>query len=290
MSNKLPVYCIDNFKSENGKEKGFYIETFKHHLSKHEFITKPHKHDFYLIILFTQGSGKHFIDFEEYEIAPNTLFFLKPGQVHSWELSEDIEGYILFHDEEFLLLSPETERDIYQILAYSLNHSPLYTLSNTEQFVSLYQNMLEESVATKKYKRSYIMHLMGIMYIQMGRMMNTSEYASLPIKNNYIRNLELLIDKNFKTWKTPSDYSAHLNISTAHLNSLSQNEFGKSTRQLINDRIILEAKRLLTYSNLQIKQVGDELNFNDISYFIRFFKKQTGDTPEKFRKAIQNSI
>lgn len=287
MANKLPVYCIDNFKSEKGDEKGFYIETFRHHLSKHDFITAPHKHDFYLIILFTQGTGKHYIDFEEYPIHEGAMFFLKPGQVHSWELSEDIEGYILFHDKDFLLLSPETERDIYQILAHSLSHPPIYSIPNPENIIHLYKKMLEEATSNLSFKRSYIMHLLGQMYIQLGRLISLESNNNNVVKNDYIRNLELLIDKHYKQWKTPSDYSSQLNISTAHLNSLSQNAFGKSTRQLINDRIILEAKRLLTYSNLQIKQIGDELNFNDISYFIRFFRKQTGLTPEKFRKNIK---
>lgn len=285
MTDKLPIYCIDNFDAPQDKEKGFYIETFSTHLQKHEFITKPHKHDFYLIILFTKGSGKHFIDFEEFPIEEGSIFFLKPGQVHSWELSDDIDGYILFHDKEFLLLSPETERDIYQILAYSLSHPPLFNLDDCKIFEKQYERMLEEMEANLPYKRSYLRHLLSQMYICLGRLM---EQTTLPeiTKNDYIKTLEQLIDQRFKEWKTPSDYSEELNITTAHLNSLCQRAFGKSTRQLINDRIILEAKRLLTYSSMQIKQVGDELNYQDISYFIRFFRKQTGITPEKFRKTI----
>lgn len=69
----------------------------KGHLkSSHKHIEKPHRHDFYVTVLFTHGSGVHEIDFQSYDVQPGSLFFLSPGQIHSWELSDDTEGYIFF--------------------------------------------------------------------------------------------------------------------------------------------------------------------------------------------------
>nr|WP_305051013.1 AraC family ligand binding domain-containing protein [Elizabethkingia bruuniana] len=82
---------------ENNASSGFYFNTMKGHLkSSHKHIEKPHRHDFYVTVLFTQGSGVHEIDFQSYDVQAGSLFFLSPGQIHSWELSDDTDGYIFF--------------------------------------------------------------------------------------------------------------------------------------------------------------------------------------------------
>ena len=96
---KHPVYNIQNFKADLSK-KELYINTFKNHLKAHSFIEKPHRHNFYLLVLFTNGTGKHEIDFAKYEIKPGSLFVLQPGQIHNWQLSADIDGYIFFYSQE----------------------------------------------------------------------------------------------------------------------------------------------------------------------------------------------
>ena len=82
---KLPVYQIKKFNCHSD-ENDLYFNDFKSHLIDHDFIENSHSHNFYLLVLFTKGSGFHTIDFDTYEIQPNSLFVLKPGQVHSWQL------------------------------------------------------------------------------------------------------------------------------------------------------------------------------------------------------------
>ena len=96
MSKKLPIYSITEFQSAP-HENDFYANHVNLHVKEHHFTKLPHKHDFYLIILFTKGSGKHEVDFETFQVEPGTLFILKPGEMHYWELSNDIDGYVFFH-------------------------------------------------------------------------------------------------------------------------------------------------------------------------------------------------
>ena len=101
MKNKdIPVFNIDEFGQHHHDEE-FYANTISLHLKHHHFVNTPHKHDFFLTMIFTKGKGIHEIDFVKYKINPGNIFMMLPGQTHSWTLSRDIEGYIFFHTKEF---------------------------------------------------------------------------------------------------------------------------------------------------------------------------------------------
>src|SRR3954467_5840636 len=95
-----PVYGLKQFQKV--EEQGdFYANTLREHLKIHTFVNLPHKHDFYLVVLITRGSGSHEIDFIKYTAKPGMLFLMQPGQMHHWQFSKDIEGYVFFHTRTF---------------------------------------------------------------------------------------------------------------------------------------------------------------------------------------------
>ena len=93
-NNDISVLNINLFQPE-AKRSDFYFNTLKEHLLKsHKHTEKPHRHDFYACKIFTKGNGIHEIDFQKYDVSAGSLFFMSPGQVHSWQLSEDTDGFI----------------------------------------------------------------------------------------------------------------------------------------------------------------------------------------------------
>jgi len=89
---KLPVFNIINFDDYNDCmrfEDNFYVRKFSEHIKENQFIEKPHGHNFFLMLIITEGSGKHIIDFTEYEVSAGSIFILSPGQIHQWILSQD---------------------------------------------------------------------------------------------------------------------------------------------------------------------------------------------------------
>ena len=86
--------------------------------------------------------------------------------------------------------------------------------------------------------------------------------------------------------KLPKEYARLLYITPNHLNAVTQDVLGVTAGDIIRERIVLEAKRLLTNADMDVNQIADDLNFQDNSYFTRFFKKYVGVTPEQFRKTI----
>src|ERR1700744_5550021 len=128
----FPVYDIDNF-SYGGTESDFYANTFPEHLKHHaHLILAPHRQAFYASVLFTKGSGIHEIDFNSYDIVPGSVFMLFPGQVHTWEVSKDIDGYIFFHDEEFYNLNFTREKGENYPFFSSAENTPLIVLKDGE--------------------------------------------------------------------------------------------------------------------------------------------------------------
>lgn len=103
-----------------------------------------------------------------------------------------------------------------------------------------------------------------------------------------LKSFQHLIDKHFRTIKLPKEYAEFLYVTPNHLNALCQDLLGKTAGDLIRDRVLLEAKRLLTNADLTVTEVAYDLNFQDNSYFNRFFKKNVGVTPDDFRKNFIN--
>ena len=101
-----------------------------------------------------------------------------------------------------------------------------------------------------------------------------------------VSNFKKLVEKHFRTYSLPKEYARLLYITPNHLNAISQDVLGKSAGDVIRDRIVLEAKRLLTNAKMDVSEIAYDLNFQDNSYFTRFFKKYVGTTPDQFRKTI----
>lgn len=284
---KLPVYQIKKFNCQND-ENDLYFNDFKSHLINHDFIENSHSHNFYLLVLFTKGSGFHTIDFDTYEIQPNSLFVLKPGQVHSWQLSEDIEGYIAFYSQEIY--------NVYfgwkQIDEYSfyrnINNSPEMILNELQsQEISNYFNLLLAENRKSEFKKiDKLLNLLDIIHIELARIYESMQNHNIHPYNLKVKELEVLVNQYFKTEKSPSFYAGKMNMSLKHLNRICKNVLDITLTDFIYNKVMLESKRLLSTNTLSISEVANEMGFENYSYFTKVFKKYTNLTPQDFKKLV----
>jgi AraC family transcriptional activator of pobA len=280
---RLQIYKIQHFEHAN-HESDFYANDFVSHITHHHFATTPHKHDFYLTVLFTKGTGTHEIDFNTYDIRPGSVFMMLPGQMHNWKTSKNTDGYVFFHTKDFydtgFTKTGVNDFPFFQ----SLQNPPLVELdtSGIKKLAPLFKELVVEHTQQQDLKTEKIHTLINLIYIELSRLY--SDNIKIPNESylSKIRMLENFIDKNFKTKKYPHEYAELMNLSEKHLNRMSKSCLNKTTTDLIADRIILEAKRLLTHSTQTISEVAGELGYDDNSYFSRFFKKHAGETPVQF--------
>ncbi|GAB3204320.1 AraC-like DNA-binding protein [Pontibacter aydingkolensis] len=283
----LPIYQIQDYNAQDQKEHYFYYSSFSAHLQEHLFIRRPHKHNFYIILFITQGSGKHTIDFTEYEVKPYTVFFLVPGQVHSWQLSDNVDGFIIFFTQEFYAKA-YPDRKLYSFPFFNtMLHRPILSISPEENalLMPVLQNIAQEHNTSRFMKEVMLSRLLDVLLIELTRICRHTE-CSTAFKGNehtLLQNLERLIDLHHKEHLPVRFYADCLHVTTKHLNEICKRSLGKTTIELIQFRTLLEAKRLLVHSDLTSSRIAAELGYTDNAYFFRFFKKHTGLTPEQFR-------
>jgi AraC family transcriptional activator of pobA len=284
----LPVFHIQDFDLPQQKATDFYLSTFEEHLSRHTFIQKPHKHDFYIVLLISNGSGTHTIDFVTYEVKPGAVFFLRPGQVHAWQLSGNCSGYILFFSTDFYLLGFPQKKLLHYPFFNPLLQPVIYLAEEAANSIfSLFHELAEEHQNRKWRHTDVLRNLTDNLLIFCTRYYQQQHQAVLPTTGHYhiLQQLEELIELHFREHKPVSFYAEKLHLTLRQLNDNCRQSLGKTTSELIQERVILEARRLLLHSGLTITQIGAELGYFDNSYFSRFYRKNTGESPEQFRTA-----
>jgi len=289
----LPVYDIDNF-SFGGDENDFYINKFSTHLSQYKHaVFAPHGHSFYVSLLFTKGSGMHEIDFNVYKVKPGIAHVLSPGQVHNWKLSDDIEGYVIFHTADFYNLNYVNEKlENFPFFSCTQN-SPVITIPHDYcgKLENFFKEISGDYHSDKLMKYQKICSMLNVLYIELSRL-----YLSpgVMVKQNHsnlrkFKKLEGLINSHYKKIKYPSDYAEMMHMSAKNLNRISKLSLNKTITELIAARIVLEAKRMLMHSTHTVSQIADELGYYENSYFFRMFKKNTGQTPLEFLKKFRKN-
>lgn len=285
---KYPVYTIQRFNC-NSVNSDFYINTFKNHLVTHSFVEEPHRHDFYVLVFFTAGSGSHEVDFDRFKVQAGSLFVLQPGQMHHWDLSEDVDGYVVFFSQEMYNLY-FGQKDIESFPYYfSVNTKSEIVLTDQESvsLQPLFKMMLAESVENKIFKQDKILNLLDIIHIELARKYNETIVPEVHSYNSKIKQFGQLLEAKFISQKAASFYADSLNISLKHLNRICNEIVHKTTTQVITERIILEAKRMLMDRSLAVNEIASKLGYDDYSYFVRLFKKNTEMTPKQFRLSKQ---
>ena len=241
-----------------------------------------HRHAYYFILLVEKATGTHAIDFVSHKVSNSSVFLLRPGQVHELTLKANSTGYLI-----------EFNPDLYP----SRNSKPYYTPASRNHSgafhpgVGTYKRL--HTVATSIWREysdkeegyiEIIQANLGIFFIELGRLAhkNTGTQA-YDYTQQRLDELSGLIEKHITTHKSVSWYADTMNLSPYQLNAITKTTVGKTCSAVIDEYIILESKRQLLATTNTISQVAEQMGYDDVSYFIRFFKKHTGSPPEAFR-------
>jgi len=299
MKNKKTENIINEYHLNRHKpdKPQFAIHDLNDYVTKHQGnTTKPHIHSFYQIIWFKQGKGKHFVDFKEYNVADNTVFFIAKNQVHYFDNNTDYKG-ILLHFNEAFLVQKESETDFFLKCNLFNNpyQQPLCSVGKeTETILNEYILQIEREFenANEFGKEELLRAYLKSFLIQIQRIKQTYEKTQNNTPSVFDeKRIQLikfinLIDENYTKGLSIVEYACLLLVSARTLSDLTNQLLNKTPSQMIQERIILEAQRLLLHSDLNVNQIGYRLGFDDPSYFVKYFKKHTEFSPSEFRKSI----
>ncbi|MCW3124231.1 MAG: AraC family transcriptional regulator [Flavipsychrobacter sp.] len=289
VKNTIPVYDICSLNSEHHAHGNLVAEPFGAYLKIHPNLHLPHRHSFYHVVFFTKGKGFHTIDFENFDVRAGHIYFMIPGQVHSWSFTGEVDGYVINFSEDLFrsFLASDTYLEQYSFFRGVAQESVHQLKGSTYNEVNrLFENIVKEVSSKGLFAVDIIRTTLIQLFIAVQRNAVPVTTTNTPLQNHLIlSNFRKLVDKHYAEKRLPKEYAALLYITPNHLNALSKDLLGKPAGELIRDRILLEAKRWLINVDKSIAEIALQLNFSDNSHFTKFFKKHTAQTPEEFRKA-----
>jgi AraC-like DNA-binding protein len=249
--------------------------------------TELHALEFYEIIFLTEGEGIVWLDEEKINIKPGTIIFTSPKQVRKWEITRKPNGYVLLFDGNFIHAFFNDVLFLYRF-HYFNNYSSLHFMrivhSEFQQLEDILIHIQNEIRDLKEdsdhFLRAYLYLCLILLNRSFARQHSLSAASSSSI--NYFRFRELL-EKKIYIFNTVKEFAEDLSISTTYLNRICKDSTGKSAGEIIRDRKLLEAKRLLRYSSLTAAEVAYKLNFSGPANFSRFFQQHTSQPPSTYK-------
>ena len=248
----------------------------------------PHRHDFYTILLVCKARGKHFIDFHEYELTDNQLFFVSPGQVHQMVEEVKPRGYCIMFSSQFLLDNQIPICFIDELrLFHDYGDSPPLALNQDvlERLVNYADEMEQAVQSNMKFKEQAVASLLNLLLIRCDNLcaLSNENPQTIEAKNTLLKSFRKMVDERFADWHQIADYATALNVTPDHLNRVVKNIIGVTAKEYVQSRIIVEAKRLLYFSDQSAKEIGYLLGFSEPANFSAFFKNITGISPSNFK-------
>ncbi len=257
-------------------------------------MTTPHRTGFYHILWFQKGSPTHLVDFNPVKIKPDTILFLNKDTVQRFDSKGNFDGKVILFTDSFFC---KTEADT-KFLRSSILFNDLFSVAQLQLqkssalFANLFQQMENELTNQKDNYQSGILqnlvHNLLLLSEREKRQQNFTEVKKGADLDNVILFKDLL-ETNYRKQKQVGGYAKQLRVTEKRLNQATSKVLGKSPKEMIDDRIMLEAKRLLAHTNESVKEIGFELGFDEPTNFIKYFRKHSHSTPVEFREQFASA-
>lgn len=250
----------------------------------------PHRHNYYSIIWSFTATGKHIIDFHEYSIEPRSIFFVSPGQVHQVITDPGPTGLVILFTLEFLQKNSIREEFISNLRLFrdSDETPPLPLKENMFFRLMTFSDAMSHALkSTDQMKFETIGAYLKLFLIECNHacsLFPESNTQNIEVGRSLVQRFKGLVEQHFNEWHQVQDYAEELNVSPGYLNEVISSSIQRPAKEYIQNRIILETKRLSIFTSKSNKEIGFELGFEDPSHFSKFFKTYTGNSIGEFRE------
>jgi AraC family transcriptional regulator, transcriptional activator of pobA len=258
------------------------------------FFDHIQRNNYFSLIWVKDGKGKIKADFAEYDFVANSLFAFSPYQPYMITADKPVKGIaIYFHPEFFCIYKHHKEVSCNGVLYNNVYQPPFVKVD--EHSAATFQ-MLCEQIKTEMQNPDMAQYELLVSYLKIflitASRLKTQQQplAGEEVKDNkepfILQKLKDAIEENFKTKHSPADYADLLYITPKALAKITKSHFNKTLSSLINERIIIEAKRELYLTDKTVKEIAYELGYEDEYYFSRFFKVNADVSPQLYRDTV----
>lgn len=249
----------------------------------------PHRVEFNCLLYIAKGAGEHFIDFDHYPITEGSFIFVQKNQVQAFDFVNKPKGIIILFTDEFLS-EMQTKIRLPAIMPNNLTslYNPVIKVTNQlKNSCELLLNEISEEQKDSSSNDLLMQLLFSALLLKIMRNVTQSQSKSLSeIRSKKFSNFIRLIEDRSITTRDASDYADLLNMTYKSLNEICKLASNKTAKQLIDLETILEAKRKLAVENIQVQALAYELGFDEVTNFVKYFKRHTTLTPSQFKASI----
>ena len=267
--------------------KLLFIESIVDRSRLHKFKIKPHRHHgLHQLFFLTRGEGKARIDTQEVTLKAPCILLVTEMSVHDFDWQDTIGGYILTVSKSLCQTLVSRITSLSELFFKTRLYIPQENLAIQKH---LYKSLLQEFQRHSAGRADALEALLSLTLIELARSGKQTEHGA---KENdkrarYLNQFTQLIEQNYQTQQPVNFYARQLNITPTHLNTLCRELTGRSSLTLIHERLMLEIKRNLLYSDATISEISWALNFSEPAYFSRFFKRMAKVSPRAFREKFR---
>ena len=257
--------------------------------SKAPALLLPVRAAFYQVIWVQHGQARHTVDFQHIALGPGSLLFVGPGRVHTFDLTADYQGQVLLFTAAFFARSEAAAQLLHTTPLFQdvLDVPVVLVGSNDATFPLLWAQLATElQQAPDAYQPVVLQHTVHTFLLLAERAHRQQGYQPFDRSPSltYAGRFRALVEQQFQLERSVSGYAAQLHLSEKRLAQATTSLLGKLPKQVIDERVTLEAKRLLAHTQASIKEIGFTLGFGEPTNFIKYFRRQTSLTPNEFRK------
>lgn len=282
-TNKIPGYTLTD-----QAKRGVLIADLQDHATYQQHaVSSPHRDDHFTILIVSSGSFGINLDFESIHLTNPSFLLIFPEQVHHIGKLKKIQGWVInitpsaIYPEILTLISEYLTRPILLEKTAVLT-TQLYALLQTATILSRESfNVLIEKTISLTINAALSLVISAVL---------PESQASAPKNRGAViyKEFKALLEQHFKTWKQASQYASALSITATHLNDTIKEQTGLTVTAHIQQRSILEAKRLLSFTDNSVSEISYETGYNDPVYFGKLFKNLSGLTPLAFRRKFRD--
>ena len=288
MKNLIPRYTF--YKNKYGSELLIDVVELKY-VKKFLSQSSVHTLTYYDITFVTEGEGKFSIDNQTNEAASRDVFFSKPGEIRNWDTRHIVNGYALIFEDEFLSSLFKDSLFVQHLSFFQSGKTSSKLQLPDELYMRILQILHNIKTEIDSYRQNDVYVLRALLYEvlmlldrEYKKVNMEEETTSKEVGNIHIDKFMKLVESHLKEQHSVQYYADKLCITPNYLNEIVTSTKGISAKQYIRNKVMDEAKRLLTYTDLPISDIAFELHFSTVSYFIRSFRQYTGTTPLLYRR------
>jgi len=265
----------------------FYVFTIEDTYPSTRQVMPPYTFNFYQVVLLeNSGDAALNMNTEAVSDLSDTLTFASPEHVLAWMRGKAQRGFILYFKDNFLAQYPVRVQDAFPY--FRLTELNLIRVSNNDKpsLEDHFRRILTLFTSTHPYRVQILQAWVLALLFDCKRLYDEQQFSmkQVPTKNMLTFRFQQFINQHYLTHKTVEAYAALLNVSPDYLSQSVKVTTGKTAHSLIQERVLLEAKKLLTYSDLNVAEIADYLGYAEPTHFGRFFRRSFGVSPLAWRQ------